>query len=160
MTTEKGEVVIPPQLLGHKLGTATYTIIDPTVRKALTDAGQDFSVSVRDGSYEFPPSSLLTHYDTVRVDTSRIAYGDLNGDDIPDALIPVTVGTDEKATVELAAFTASGSSVRQFAAFPLGQATVKTFSITKGKIRVNFTHMLAGDPGPRNTELQLELPRK
>jgi len=151
--------VIPPELSGTALAAADYTIIDPTVRKALTNAGQDFKIHVRSGMYVFPASVLVEHFQEVRVDTNDIVYGDLTGDGIPDALVKVTVGTGELSTTELAAFTASGGTAHQFAAFPLGHAEVKSVDITNGKIRVNFVHTVVGDPGSRNTQLMLELPK-
>lgn len=158
----KGESIpaIPAELSKIALASADYTLIDPTVRGALTEAHQDFRVSIRDGVFHFPASALVDHYGTVTVDTENITYGDLTGDGVPDAVVRVKAGTDEFATVELAAFTSSGSTAHQFAAFPLGRATIRTVDITAGKIRVNFSHMVPGDPGPRNTELMLELPKK
>lgn len=155
----KGEP-IPAELSKIALASANYTLIDPAVRGALTKAGQDFRISVRGGTFNFPASVLVDHFKTVSVDTENIAYGDLTGDGIPDAVIQVKAGTDEFATVELAAFTASGGTAYQFAAFPLGRASIRSVDITVGKIRVNFTHSVPGDPGPRNTELMLELPKK
>lgn len=152
--------VIPPELSGTALASADYTIIDPTVRKALTNAGQDFKVRVHAGAYAFPASTLVEHFRDIEVDTDNVVYGDLTGDGIPDAVVKVTVGKGDLSTTELAAFTASGGTAHQFAAFPLGHAEVKSVDITAGKIRVNFVHTVAGDPGPRNTQLMLELPGK
>ena len=151
---------VPPELSTEMLASANYTLIDPAVRHALTEAGEDFIVPIRGGSYHFPPSALVGHYSTVSVDAEHVTYGDLSGDGIPDALVRVTVGTDEFATTELAAFTASGGMPHQFAAFPLGRSIVRSVEITSGKIRVNFTHEVPGDPGIRNTELMLEIPKK
>ncbi len=158
----KGESIpaIPSELSRIALASANYTLIDPTVRGALTKAGQDFRVAIREGTFRFPASVLIDHYETVSVDTENIAYGDLTGDGIPDAVVRVKAGTDEFSTVELAAFTSSGGAAYQFAAFPLGRASVRSVDITSGKIRVNFMHSVPGDPGPRNTELMLELPKK
>lgn len=152
--------IIPSELSRLALASADYTLIDPTVRGALTSAGQDFRIPVRAGSYTFPASILVGHYGTVSVDTDNVTYGDLTGDGVPDAVVRVKAGTDEFATVELAAFTASGGTAHQFAAFPLGQASIRSVDITAGKIRVNFTHIVPGDPGPRSTQLTLELPKK
>ncbi len=151
---------IPEALSPAALASADYTIVDSTVRSALTKAGQDFHIPVRNGSFTFPPSVLLDQFSTVSVDTNHITYGDLTGDGIPDAVVRVQSGTGEFSVSELAAFTASGKTAIQFAAFPLGHVMIKTVAITSGKIRVNFTHTVAGDPGPRNTELLLELPKK
>jgi len=158
----KGESIpaIPAELSRIALASADYTLIDPTVRGELTKANQDFRVSIRGGVFTFPASVLVSHYGTVSVDTENITYGDLTGDGILDAVVRVKAGTDDFATVELAAFTSSGGTAHQFAAFPLGRASVRSVDITAGKIRVNFSHMVPGDPGPRNTELLLELPKK
>ncbi|MBP9850729.1 MAG: hypothetical protein KBC47_03480 [Candidatus Peribacteraceae bacterium] len=152
--------VIPAELSKAALASASYTIIDPTVRKALTNAGQNFQVYVRGGMYTFPPSVLVEDFRDVTVDIDDIVYGDLTGDGIPDAIVKVTVGKGELSTTELAAFTASGGTAHQFAAFPLGHAEVKSVAITSGKIRVNFEHTVLGDPGSRSTQLMLELPKK
>lgn len=151
---------IPPELSQTALASAQYTLIDPAVRKALTEAGEDFSVRMQDGSYSFQSSALLEQYSTVTVDTEDITYGDLTADGVLDAVVPVTVGTGEFASTELAAFSGSGGTAYQFAAFPLGRAVIRSVYITEGKIRVNFTHNVLGDPGPRNTELVLEIPKK
>lgn len=151
---------IPLELSAQSLASANYTLIDPTVRRALTQAGQDFLVPVRGGSYIFPASALVGHFRTVRSDTEHITYGDLTGDSTPEAIVRLQVGTDENSMVELAAFTASGGTAYQFAAFPLGHADVRNVAITDRTIRVNFMHTVPGDPGPRNTELVLEIPRK
>ncbi len=149
-----------PELSAHALGSADYMLIDPTLRQALTKAGQNFSVPVRDGTYSFPPSVLVGHYGTISVDTMNIAYGDLTGDGIPDAVIRVKAGAGEFSTTELAAFTSSGGTAMQIASFPLGHASVNSVVINAGNIHVSFTHTVSGDPGPRNTELVLKMPKK
>lgn len=148
--------MIPAEISRSALASANYTLIDPTVRHALTEARQDFTISLRHGTYNFPPSALVGHYQTVTADTENIIYGDLNADGVQDAVIQVRIGTDEFSMTELAAFTASGGTATQFAAFPLGHATVKNIAIVDGKIRVNITHVVPGDPGPRNTEYILQ----
>ncbi len=148
---------IPSKLSGIALASTDYTLIDPDVRSALSKAGHNFIVPVRNGSYSFPASVLMGQYRTVTVDTENISYGDLTGDGIPDAVTRVKIGSDAFERVELAAFTSSGGIAHQFASFPLGRATIRTVEIVAGKIRVNFTHTVLGDPGPRNTELLLEI---
>ncbi len=157
------EKIIPqtiPELSASALGSVDYTLIDATVRQALTKAGQNFMVPVRGGSYSFPPSILVGNYGTITVDTTNIAYGDLTGDGIPEAVVRVKAGTGESSTTELAAFTSSDGSASQIASFPLGHSSVKSVVIKAGKIHVSFVQTALGDPGPRNAELTLEIPQK
>lgn len=142
---------IPVELSSAALAEARYTLIDPSARRALTEEGQDFEVRVHGGSYE---SRGLT----VSIDTTTVTYGDLTGDDVPEAVVRVTVGDGDLATTELAVMTATGGNANQLAAFPLGRATVLSTNVTGGAIRVSFMHTVPGDPGPRRSDLVLAMP--
>lgn len=149
---------VPDAISPARLGDASYTLTDPGVRSYFAQTGQSFVIQLRSGIFRSPVSAGSGLYDRTEIDAAHIRYGDLNGDTIPDAVVPLLIGDRENAVLELAAVSASGSTARHFASFPLGRATLKSLAVTQGKIRVNFTHIVPGDPGPRNTELILELP--
>jgi len=149
----------PPEFSEVHLGNATYTLVDTSLRTALTDSSLDFSVTLRNGMYEFPSAMNMRGYKKVRVDLETIAYGDVNGDSETDAVFPLIIERKDDALLEIVAVSSSGSQLKHFASFPLGIAKLNSVSITNGKIRVNFVHQVAGDPGPRNTELLLEIPK-
>jgi hypothetical protein len=148
----------PAVLSSSGLLRLPYTITDSTVRADLSRAGLGFSVRLRGGGHDF--GSALTSFRTVHADAANIVYGDLNHDGVPDAVVPLIIAGGGIQVVELAAVEATGSGAKHFASFPLGRAELRSLDITSGKIRVNFSHTVAGDPGPRNTELLLELPAK
>lgn len=159
-TNEPFEVslpTIPAVLSSSGLLRLPYTITDTTVRSELTRVGLDFSIKLKNGSYRF--ASPRSVFQTVRADKEHIVYGDLNGDEVIDVVVPLMIGEDYEPYLELAAVKASGSGAVHFASFPLGQASLKSITIMNGKIRVNYVHTVSGDPGPRNTELFLELPK-
>lgn len=149
----------PPEFSEARLGNATYTLVDSSLRTALTDSSLDFSVTLKNGMYEFPSAMNRRGYKKVRADLKDIAYGDVDGDSGTDAVFPLIIERKEDAVLEIVAVSSSGASVKHFASFPLGIAQLNSLSITNGKIRVNFVHQVTGDPGPRNTELLLEIPK-
>lgn len=148
---------IPGVLSSSGLLRLPYTITDRTVRTELSRVGLDFAIKLRGGSYRF--ASPRSSFQTVHADERHIVYGDVNGDGVPDAVVPLVIGEGDEAFLEIAAVKETSSGALHFASFPLGKATLKSINITSGKIRVNYMHEVSGDPGPRNTELLLELPK-
>ena len=153
-------VVIPAALDRSHLGNVTYTIISPTVRIALTKASLGFTVGLKNGTYEFPEPMALSGFTGVRADFTHLAYGDVNHDGMIDAVLPLLIDHGDYSILEIAGVTESGSTARHFASFPIGKADLKSVSVINEKIHLNFTQVIPGDQGPRNTDLQLELPRK
>lgn len=149
---------VPDAISPARLGDASYTLTDPGVRSSFAQTGQSFVIQLRSGIFRSPVSAGSVLYGRIEIGVKNIRYGDLNGDAVPDAVVPLLIGESENTVLELAAVSASGSTAHHFASFPLGRATLKSLAVTQGKIRVNFTHTVPGDPGPRNTELTLELP--
>ncbi len=152
--------LVSPVLDQAHLANLSYTLINTSVRLALTKASRGFSIDLRDGTYLFPGSVAVSGFTRVHADFSHLVYGDINHDGTYDAVLPLFIDQGDSSILELAAVTESGSAPKHFASFPIGTAALRSLAITDGKIRVNFTQMIPGDPGPRNTELQLELPRK
>lgn len=151
---------VPEALSAERLGNVSYMLINPSVRLALTNASLKFSADLRNGAYQFPPAMDASGFTGVHADLSHVVYGDVNHDGAYDAVLPLLIDHGDYSVLEIAAVTASGSTARHFASFPIGKGVLKSLAVTDGKIRVNFTQQIPGDPGPRNTELVLELPRK
>lgn len=159
---ERSSVPSPPSEsdgppTAEQLLSMEYTITDPAVRSVLTKARKTFFVAVRDGRFDYSASARVYPFHAVRVDAASAAIGDVTGDTNPDAVVVITIGEGESSVTELAAVSVLSGSVKHIASFPLGHAEVRSVKIANGKIRVNFTHLVPGDPGPRNTELTLSL---
>lgn len=111
------------------LQNARYTIVSPIVRSALTSAGIGFSLTLHDGAGTFPRQASVSPYNTVRLDPTLFADGDLNGDGERDMVGVLRIGDGDNVQTEVVAVTLRDGLVTQLATFPLGSLHVKSLRV-------------------------------
>ncbi len=140
------------------LSSMSYTVTDPTLRSLLSASGKDFRMKLEGGAYRFPPGALMGEYAVVTLDSEHMAYGDVTGDGVTDAVVPLRAGEKTSAIVELAIVSWKDGAPAHVASFPLRHAELRDVRVTGESVRVRFLQPIPGDPGPSNTELVLRLP--
>ncbi len=140
------------------LSSLSYTVTDPTLRSLLSASEKDFLVRLDDGTHRFPPTALMGPYSVLTLDVPHVTYGDLTGDGVVDAVVPLRAGDGENAIVELAVVTWKDGAPSHVASFPLRHAQLRDVRVYGNSIRVRYLQPIPGDPGPSNAELVLSLP--
>lgn len=134
------------------IANTSYTILSPAVRYRLTAAGEDFSVRLKNGAFEFSHPALVAPYSEVHLLSEFTQYGDLAGDTKEEAVAILEIGHGDDARKEVAVLSESGGTVRHIASYLLGHADVLSVRIKKKAMYVKARHSLPGDPGLRTTE--------
>lgn len=158
-----GTLLVRPDEMKQRLSvnvvsSLQYTLTDPTLRSLLSASDKDFQVKLENGTYRFPPSALMGEYDVVTLDAEHMAYGDVTGDGLTDAVVPLRAGERQNAIVELAIVSWKNGAPVHVASFPLRHAELRDVRVSGESVRVRFLQPIPGDPGPSNAELVLRLP--